>query len=86
MTALHEWMNVRRVFRRMAAEWKCPVWAVKLTIRKTIDEAWAKAQGDPEVKELWNRYFPDGKPTPSQYILLLGRAKENGETVPYLLN
>ena len=85
MMTLHEYVNVRRVFRHMAAQWGCPVFAVKRTIRKTIDDAWEKAKSDPEAKELWGKYFPDGKPTPNQYILLLGRAKENGETVPYLL-
>lgn len=40
---------------------------------------------DPEQKELWVRYFPNGKPTPDQYILLLGHAHERGEEIPFLL-
>ena len=85
MMTLQEYMNVRRIFRHMAAQWGCPVFVVKTTIRKTIDDAWERAYHDPEKKELWDRYFPWGKPTPGQYILLMGRTKENGETIPYLL-
>lgn len=82
---IHDFLNVRRVFRRMAAEWGCPVWMVKQTIRQLIDQSWEKAMLDPEEKSLWDKYFPNGKPTPDQYILRLGRAHENGENVPYLL-
>lgn len=82
---IHDFLNVRRVFRRMAAEWGCPVWMVKQTIRQLIDQSWEKAMPDPEEKALWDKYFPNGKPTPDQYILRLGHAHENGETVPYLL-
>ncbi len=70
----------------MAAEWKCPVWIVKGTIRRIIDQSWKKAMSNPEEKALWDRYFPNGQPTPDQYILWLGRAHETGEEVPFLLN
>lgn len=82
---LHDYLNVRRVLRTMAAEWGCPVWVVKLTIRRTIDEAWEKSRSDPEAVATWEKYFPQGKPTPEQYILRLGHAHENGEDVPYML-
>ena len=85
MMTLQEHMNVRRVFRHMAAQWGCPVFVVKKTIRRTIDETWARACQDPKEKAAWDRYFPNGKPTPGQYILLLGRANENGESIPELL-
>ena len=82
---LHDYRNVRRVFRTMASEWKCPVWVVKLTVRRMINQCWEKARSDPEEKALWDQYFPDGKPTPDQYILMLGNAHERGEDVPFLL-
>lgn len=81
----HDSRNVQRVFRMLAAEWNCPVWEVERTIQGSIDRGWEKAMGDPEEKALWDKYFPNGKPTPSQYILWLGHAHEDGEDMPYLL-
>lgn len=82
---LRDYLNVRSVFRTMAAQWGCPVWMVKRTLRRTIDQSWEKAMSDPEAKALWDKYFPAGKPTPAQYILRLGHAYEHEENVPYLL-
>lgn len=82
---LHDFLNVRRVLRTMAAEWDCPVWVVRRAIRRSIDQSWEKAMSDPEAKALRDKYFPNGKPTPAQYILRLGHAQEKGEEVPHLL-
>ena len=82
---LHDYLNVRRVFRMMASQWECPVWVVKATIRRLIDQNWERVMSDPEEKALWETYFPNGKPSPDQYILLLGHAQENGEVIPFLL-
>lgn len=82
---LHDFLNVRRILKLLAAEWGGPVWAVKLRIRQAIDQSWAKAQSDPEWKAELDKYFPSGKPTPEQYILRLGHAHEAGEEVPPLL-
>lgn len=82
---LHDYRNVRRTFRMLAAMWDCPVWAVKGLLRRIIDECWTRDQSNPEARDLWKQYFPEGKPTPTQYILRLGRAKETGEQIPYLL-
>lgn len=81
---LHDYLNIRRVFRTMASEWKCPVLVVKLTIRKMINESWERAMSNPEEKVRWEKYFPNGKPSPDQYILLLGHAHERGEEIPFL--
>ena len=81
---LYDYLNVRRVFRTIASEWKCPAWVVKMTIRRMINEGWEKAMSNPEEKALWDKCFPKGKPTPEQYILLLGHAHESGEEVPFL--
>ena len=81
---LHDYLNVRRVFRMLAAEWNCPTWAVKAIIREFIDRGWEDGMSDPEKKRRWEQYFPQGKPTPKQYILRLGHAKESGEEIPYL--
>lgn len=83
---LHDYLNVRRVLRTMAAQQGIPVFVVKMTIRRAIDEAWEKSRSDPEAVATWDRYFPQGKPTPEQYILRLGYAHENGEDVPYMLH
>lgn len=82
---MHDYLNVRRVFRRLAEEWGCPVWAAKHRLRLSIDHSWEKARHDPEAWVLWAAYFPDGKPTPDQYIAWLGHAYEKGEEMPYLL-
>lgn len=82
---LHDYLNVRRILKLLGREWNCPIWAVKLTIQRSLDETWANAQGDPEAAARLDKYFPDGKPTPEGYILRLGRAHESGEDIPYLL-
>lgn len=82
---LHDYLNVRRVLRLLAREWGVPVFVAKATIRRCLDETWDSAQGDPEAAARLAHYFPEGKPTPEGYILRLGRAKETGEVVPYLL-
>lgn len=82
----HERRNVNRVFRTLAREWRCPKWMVELTIQRTIDQIWEKSMYDPETKALLDKYFPNGKPTPEQYILFQGRKYENGEEMPDLLN
>lgn len=83
---LHELRNVRRTYRIIAAQWGCPVWMVKRIIQQSIDDSWETALSDPQAKALWDTYFPSGKPTPTQYILRLGRAQETGEEVPFLFN
>lgn len=82
---LHDYLNVRRVLRLLGREWGCPVFVVKATIQRTIDETWASSQGDPEAAARLAKYFPDGKPTPEGYILRLGHAHEDGENIPFLL-
>ena len=79
---LHDYLNVRRVLGTLAAELNCPVWVVRVTIRRTIALSWEKSQLMPGEKPLWEKYFPKGKPTPEQYILRLGRAYEAGEGRP----
>jgi len=69
----------------MAAQWGCPVWSVHQIIRQAIDQSWEKAESDPQAMARWLKYFPSGKPTPKQYILRLGHARERGEDIPPLL-
>lgn len=82
---LRERRNVNRAFRMLAREWHCPVWMVKLIIQRTIDESWKKAANNPEAKALWVKHFPNGIPTPEEYILFQGRKYEKGEEMPALL-
>lgn len=83
---LHDYLNVRRTFRMLAAEWNCPVWAAKIVVRRAISNSWEKARTNPEAAALWEKYFPGGKqPTPTEYILLLGHAHERGEEIPQIL-
>lgn len=81
----HDRRNVQRIIRLLAREWNCPTWRVTHIIQQSIDKSWGIAMLDPERKALWDQYFPDGKPTPEQYILWLGHAHERNETMPYLL-
>lgn len=83
---LHDYLNIHRVFRTIAEEWNCPVWMAKLIVQQTIDQIWEKAESDPDTKARFDQYFPDGKPTPTQYILRLGHAHESGEELPYFLD
>lgn len=83
---LHDYLNVRRIFRLLAAEWNCPVWIAKLIIRRFIDQSWEQAVSDPQKRDVWEAYFPEGKPTPTQYILRMGHAHENGEEMPQFSN
>ena len=82
----HDRRNVQRVLRTIAVDWRCPVWKVQSTIAASIDRTWNEIQSIPEEKKLWDMYFPGGKPTPEEYILLLGHAYERGEKMPDLLH
>ena len=81
---LHDRRNIERVKRWIAKKWNLPLWRVSLIIQGAIDHSWEIAMLDPEKKALWDKYFPDGKPTSDEYILWLGHAYERGETMPYL--
>lgn len=83
---LHDYLNVRKVFRIMAAEWDCPVWVAKCVVQYSIDQKWKTAVYDSQLNAHLHKYFPDGKPTVDQYILRLHRARKNGEDVPFLLS
>lgn len=76
--------NVHRVFQALSAQWGCPIWLVKRFIKFNIDESYENAKFDPEAQVRWDTYFPNGKPTPDQYVLRLGKAYENGEDIPLL--
>ena len=82
---LWDFLNVRRVLRRLASQWDCPVFAVKLLLRGHIKKSYEIAMSDPSKKALWDQYFPAGMTSPNQFILRLGHAHENGEYVPFLL-
>ena len=82
---LHEFRNVQRVLRVLAREWGCPVWMARWIIQEKIDCNWEAMQSAPEAKALWEKHFPDGKPTTEQYIGWLGKAHETGKEAPYLL-
>ncbi len=82
----HDRANVNRVLRHLSQEWGQPVWKVKHIIQQSIDQSWAEAMLDANKKALWEKYFPDEKPSSEQYILLLGHAHEHNEDIPYLLD
>lgn len=82
----HERTNLNRVLRTISKEMGVPVWMAKRVIQECIDKSWEKALTNPEEKARWDNYFPAGKPTAEDYILLLGRAKENNEFIPYLFS
>lgn len=82
---LHDALNLQRVYWTLAAQWGCPVWRVDQIIRQAIAQSWEKTESDPQAMALWLKYFPSGKPTPKQYILLLGHAHEQREDIPPLL-
>lgn len=81
---LHDYRNVRRVLSTVAKDWGCSVRTAKYVLGCCIEKNWEKSRSDLERKALWDQYFPDGKPTPEQYILWMGYAHERGETIPYL--
>lgn len=81
---LQDSQNVHRVFRTISAQWGCPIWMVKEIIQFSIDESYEKAKSNLKAQVLWDTYFPNGKPTPDQYVLRLGQAHEKGEDIPLL--
>lgn len=81
----HDRTNVNRVLQHLSREWMQPVWKVIHLIQQSIDRSWEEAMLDADKKALWDRYFPNGKPTPEEYILLLGHAHEENVDIPYLL-
>lgn len=82
---IHNYWNVQRVFQMLGRQWGCPIWKVKRMIQEAIDYNWKIMQFDPTAKELWEKYFPDGKPTVEEYIACLGTLHEKGEEMPYFL-
>ena len=77
-----DYTNIQRVLRTTAEELGCPDWLIKHVIQQNIDRSWEAAKSDPEARARWDEYFPNGKPTPEEYILLLGHALEKREEVP----
>ena len=75
--------NVKRAMRLIGKDFNLPEWKVPQFLQQFIDHSWARAEVDPAHKALLDQYFPGGKPTPEEYILLLGRAEERGEKLPY---
>lgn len=80
---LHDFLNVRRVLGILAMQYGCTVREFKERTQKMIDRNWENAQSVPEEKALWDKYFPEGKPTTEQFILCLGQAHEKGEEMPF---
>ena len=77
--------KVNGVLRVMSKQWGIPVWKTEQIIQEKIDKTWKIAMLEPDRKVLLDKYFPDGKPTPQEYILRLGHAHETEEDVPFLL-
>lgn len=83
---LKEKTKAQQILKVLAAKDGVPVWYVRRSIQETIDDAWARAQQDPDLKATWTTYFPSGqKPTPEEFIVHLGRRISAGEDPPYLL-
>ena len=48
-------------------------------MQATLDEAWATAQQDPEVRSKWAKYFPSGeKPTLEDFVERLATELRQG--------
>ena len=62
-----------------------PEWLVGIILCYGIERSWEIAEQDLELKILWEKYFPKGKPTPEEYLLWLAQAQESGEDIPFLL-
>ena len=50
-----------RAIRKTATHFGIPEDQCRREMQAALDEAWATAQQDPEVRSKWAKYFPDGK-------------------------
>lgn len=84
----HTRANVMRVLRLLARTWQMPTELAYRRIQQAIDESWELAQepGKETIRELWQRYFPGGKPTPEEYFIWYAAEQEAGRKPPYLFN
>ena len=55
-------------------------------MRKSLDDTWEKSRSDPELKIIWDFYFPNGKPSVEEFFVHLatvsGYGEENSENDP----
>lgn len=59
------------ILYQLSAESGVPLKQIEAEIQECIDEAWKSA--DPKVQANQRLYFPDGKPTPMEFIVVMGR-------------
>ena len=64
-----DYLRVQAVLRATAAREGISVAEVKRNIQEAIDAAWA----DPAGREAQQELFPEGKPTPEEMIVRLGK-------------
>ena len=62
--------NMKSIFKEVAQKTNSTDKAVKSDIQEAIDAAWNSK--DPSVKAFQRRLFPNGKPTPEEFILVMG--------------
>ena len=84
----HTKANVMRMLRLLGREWRMPPELAHRRIKEIIDQSWELAQqpGKETNWELWQRYFPGGKPTPEEYFIWYAAETEKGHKPPYLFN
>ena len=62
----------RRAIRQTAAHFGVTEQECRNEMQAALDEAWATAQQDPEVRSEWEKYFPDGcKPSLEDFMARL---------------
>ena len=61
---------MKSIFKEVAQKTNSTDKAVKSDIQEAIDAAWNSK--DPSVKSFQRRLFPNGKPTPEEFILVMG--------------
>lgn len=66
---LKDLIKAEAVLRATAARKGVSVETVKKKIQEAIDAAWANPAG----REAQQRLFPDGKPTPEEMVIRLGK-------------
>lgn len=69
------------MIRNTAARFGISEQECRSAMQATLDEAWATAQQDPEVRSKWAKYFPSGeKPTLEDFVERLAtELRENVE-------
>ena len=75
MGILFEFSNGSAIIRYMAAKEGLSEDQIRKEMQQAIDETWTTT--DPKFIQLQKAYFPNGKPTPEEFIIVISETVKN---------